>query len=58
MPAYDQNSVLTSVEIKQLLRLQEPMCNHNITQVFPYDPSELAIHFILCPEVGLISNCG
>ena len=34
------------------------MCNHNKTQVFPYDPSKIAIHSILRPEDGVISNCG
>ena len=33
------------------------MCNHNKTQVSPYDATKLAIHLILRPEANLMSNC-
>ena len=34
------------------------MCSYIKTQVFPIDPTKLAIHSILRPEDDLISNCG
>ena len=34
------------------------MCNYNKIHVSPYDPRKLAIHSILRPEDGLISNFG
>ena len=34
------------------------MCSYNETQVYPYDPTKLAIHSILRPEDDLKSNCG
>ena len=34
------------------------MYNYNKSVLSPYDPTKLAIHFILCPEDDLISNRG
>ena len=34
------------------------MCSYNKTQVYPHDPTKLAIHSILRPEDDLISNYG
>ena len=34
------------------------MYNYNKSGLSPYDPTKLAIHFILRPEDDLISNCG
>ena len=34
------------------------MCSYNKNQVSLYDPTKLAIHFILRPEDDPISNCG
>ena len=34
------------------------MYNYNKSGFSPYDPTKLAIHYILRPEVDLISNCG
>ena len=34
------------------------MYNYNKSGLSPYDPTKLAIHSILRPEDGLISNCG
>ena len=34
------------------------MCSHNKTQISPYDPTKLAIHSVLRPDVDFISNCG
>ena len=34
------------------------MYNYNKTVLSPYDPTKLAIHFILRTEDDLISNCG
>ena len=34
------------------------MCSYSKTQVFPYDPTKLAIHSILRPEDDLLSNYG
>ena len=34
------------------------LSNYNKTEVSPHDPTKLAIHSILRPEVDLISNCG
>ena len=34
------------------------MYNYNKSVLSPYDPTKLAIHFILRPEDDLISNCG
>ena len=34
------------------------MCSYNITQVYPYDPTNLAIHSILRPEEELKLNSG
>ena len=50
IPADDQNSVFNFVEIAKLLSLQEAMSNYNKTQVSPYHPTKLAIHYILSPE--------
>ena len=50
--------MLNFVETEQLLPLQETMCSYNETQVSLYDPTKLAIHFILRPEDDLISKCG
>ena len=49
--------MLNFVKFEKLFPLQEAMCSYNITQVFPYDPTKLAIHSILRPEDDLISNC-
>ena len=46
------------VEIEEFFSLQETMYNYNKSGLSPYDPTKLAIHFILCPEDDLISNCG
>ena len=50
--------MLHFVEIEELFNLQEAMRNYNKTQVSPYDPTKLAIHYILPPEDDLLSNCG
>ena len=34
------------------------MYNYNKSVLSPYDPTKLAIHYILRPEDDIISNCG
>ena len=40
------------------MTLHEAICGYNKTPVYPYDPTKLAIHSILRPEVDLITNSG
>ena len=38
--------------------MRETIYNYNISVLFPYDPTKLALHSILRPEDDPISNCG
>ena len=55
MPAYNQNSVLSFVQVEQLFPFQEAMCSYNMTQ---FDPTEFSLHSTLRREDDLISNFG
>ena len=59
LPAYDQNSVLNSVEMEKLLIFAscDVQLQKNLTQYYPYDPKKLTNHSILHPEADLVSIC-